>query len=145
MSANFRNPGEQNIPIGTVGADKVQGSRLTDAQKLQNNRVTKGWKFLSLSKSAASIAEAAKRLEQEMEAEAKYWEDVLSIGEKGWAVSYATRTSQYERQDNKKSDGTLAVRFGFSECKRFPWKQANNRRALITNLSQLLPNSVTAV
>lgn len=115
LSAPIREPGDTNIPIGTVGADKVQGPRRTEAQKLENKRVTKGWKILSLNKSVDFILAAANRLEQEMDAEAKYWEDILSIREKGWAVSYATRTSQFERQNLKKTDGTLAVRFGFSE------------------------------
>lgn len=109
------------IPIGTIGADRVKGSRFDakklDAEKLRNRQVTKGWKLKSLDRSVDSILGAAQRLEQEMEAEAKYWEDVLSISEKGWAICYATKTSQFERVDNKKSDGTLAVRFGFSECK----------------------------
>lgn len=76
--------------------------------------------MLSLNKSVDSILAAANRLEQVMDAEAKYWEDVLSVREQGWAVSYATRTSQFERQNLKKTDGTLTVRFGFSECKEAP-------------------------
>lgn len=117
MSEYLKNPSsEYNVPIGTVGADKIESARHTDAQKLESKRVAKGWKILSLNKSVDSILDAATRLEQEMEVEAKYWEDILAIKEKGWAVCYATPTSRYERQ-TKRFDGTLAVRFGFSECK----------------------------
>lgn len=95
----------------------TQGLRHTDAQKRDNKLVALGWKIMSIDRSVNSILDAATRLEQEMAAEAKYWEDILSIKKKNWTVSYATQTSQNERLETKKSDGTLVVRFGFSECK----------------------------
>lgn len=124
MSAWTKDPGERNIPVGTLGADMTQGSRHTDAQKLDNKLVATGWKILSINKSVDSILDAATRLEQEMAAEAKYWEDILSVKEKDWAISYATQTSQNERLDTRKSDGTLVVRFGFSECESISSKMS---------------------
>jgi mediator of RNA polymerase II transcription subunit 17 len=91
---------------GTLGMDKIQASRVTDAQKEDNKRVAKGWKIQSLNKTVDTILESATRLEKEMETETKYWEQVLAVSDNGWAVC---------RLPNEKH--TLGVRFGFSECK----------------------------
>lgn len=91
---------------GTLGMDKIQASRVTDAQKEDNKRVAKGWKIQNLSKTVDTILESATRLEKEMETETKYWEQVLAVSDNGWAVC---------RLPNEKH--TLGVRFGFSECK----------------------------
>jgi mediator of RNA polymerase II transcription subunit 17 len=86
--------------------DKIQASRVTDAQKEDNRRVAKGWKIQNLNKTVDTILESATRLEKEMETETKYWEQVLAVSDSGWAVC---------RLPNEKH--TLGVRFGFSECK----------------------------
>jgi mediator of RNA polymerase II transcription subunit 17 len=91
---------------GTLGMDKIQASRVTDAQKEDNRRVAKGWKIQNLNKTVDTILESATRLEKEMETETKYWEQVLAVSDSGWAVC---------RLPNEKH--TLGVRFGFSECK----------------------------
>jgi mediator of RNA polymerase II transcription subunit 17, fungi type len=92
------------VGTGTLGADKIQASRVTDAQKENNKRVAKGWKIQNLNKTVDTILEAATRLEKEMETETKYWEQVLAVSNNGWAVC---------RLPNEKH--TLGVRFGFSE------------------------------
>lgn len=93
------------VGSGTLGADKLEASRLTIAQRESNKRVAKGWKMQSLNKTADAILEAATRLEKEMETETKYWEQVLAVSNNGWAVC---------RMPNQKH--ILGVRFGFSEA-----------------------------
>ncbi|TVY59479.1 Mediator of RNA polymerase II transcription subunit 17 [Lachnellula cervina] len=93
------------VGTGTLGADKIQASRVTDTQKENNKRVAKGWKIQNLNKTVDTILESAARLEKEMETETKYWEQVLAVSENGWAVC---------RLPNEKH--TLGVRFGFSEA-----------------------------
>ncbi|RDW66787.1 hypothetical protein BP5796_09536 [Coleophoma crateriformis] len=93
------------VGMGTLGADKVQASRVSETQKQDNMRIAKGWKIQNINKSVESILASATRLEQEIESETKYWEQVLAVSEKGWAVC---RLPQ-ERH-------TLGVRFGFSEA-----------------------------
>jgi mediator of RNA polymerase II transcription subunit 17, fungi type len=94
------------VALGTLGADKLQDSRVTKAQKHDNRRVAKGWKLQGLTDSVDSILSSATRLEKEIEKETQYWEQVLAISENGWAIC---RLPQ-ERH-------TLGVRFGFAECK----------------------------
>jgi hypothetical protein len=92
--------------MGTLGADKTQASRVTDQQKQENKKVAKGWKASNLNKTVDSILASATRLEKEIDAETKYWEQVLAVSESGWAVC---------RMPQEKH--TLGVRFGFAEGK----------------------------
>jgi len=88
----------------TLGADKVAASKLTEAQKLDDKQIAKGWKAQSLNKAIDSIQASAERLEKEIEHETKYWEQVLAVSDNGWAVC---------RLPNEKH--ILGVRYGFSE------------------------------
>jgi len=90
--------------MGTLGADKTNASRVTDVQKKDHKRIAKGWKLQTLNKTVDSILSSATRLEKEIEAETKYWEQVRAISDKGWAVC---------RLPQEKN--ILGVRFGFSE------------------------------
>lgn len=92
------------VPMGSLGADKLSTSRCTDAEELDNKRVAKAWKAQSLNKTVDTILESATRLEKEIEKETKYWEQILSVSDAGWALC---------RLPNEKH--TLGVRFGFSE------------------------------
>ncbi|TAQ86630.1 hypothetical protein B7494_g5042 [Chlorociboria aeruginascens] len=93
------------VGVGTLAADKTQTSRTTEEQKKDNYRVVKGWKIQNLNKSVDSILASATRLEKEIELETKYWEHVLAISDKGWALC---------RLPNEKH--ILGVRYGFSEA-----------------------------
>jgi mediator of RNA polymerase II transcription subunit 17 len=96
----------EHVGMGTLGADKVQASKVTEAQKEDSKRIAKGWKIQNLNKTADSILASATRLEKEIELETAYWKQVLAISENGWAIC---------RLPNEKH--TLGVRFGFSEGK----------------------------
>jgi mediator of RNA polymerase II transcription subunit 17 len=99
----------ENVGMGTLGADKIHASKITDAQKEDNRRIAKGWKIQNLNKSADSILASATRLEKEIEVETEYWKHVLAVRENGWSIC---------RLPNEKH--TLGVRFGFSEGRRLP-------------------------
>lgn len=96
------------VSLGTLGADKVHDSRIKKLQKQDNRRIAKGWKLQSLAETVESIIASATRLESEIEKETKYWEQVLEVSDKGWAICNLPQ----ERH-------TLGVRFGFIECCRF--------------------------
>ncbi len=98
------------VSLGTLGADKVQDSRVTKLQKQDNRRIAKGWKLHGLAETVESILASATRLESEIEKETKYWEQVLDVSEKGWAICNLPQ----ERH-------TLGVRFGFAECLSNPF------------------------
>jgi hypothetical protein len=94
----------ETLGTGTLGADRIHATRITEEQKKDNRCVAKGWKIQNLNTAVDSILASATRLEKEIEVETKYWEQVLAVNEKGWAVC---------RLPNEKH--TLGVRFGFSE------------------------------
>lgn len=90
--------------LGTLGADKIADSRTTHAQKLDTEKVVKGWKLQSLNENADSILKSAEKLEKEIDAETKYWQQLVEVDAQGWAVCPLPQ----ERH-------TLGVRFGFIE------------------------------
>jgi len=94
------------VTPGTLGYDIWPTTEPSAAQKTDQNVVSKGWRMKSLNSAADSLLQAATRLEKEVKKETKYWEQVLSVSEKGWPVCRLTRESH-----------TLGVQFGFSEGK----------------------------
>jgi mediator of RNA polymerase II transcription subunit 17 len=96
------------VPMGSLGMDKLAASRYTEQEKTDHTRVAKAWRVKSLNKSVDSILESATRLEKEIEKETRYWEEILSIDDAGWALCQLPHEKH-----------TLGVRFGFSECRFF--------------------------
>ncbi|OBT63771.1 hypothetical protein VE03_06927 [Pseudogymnoascus sp. 23342-1-I1] len=95
----------QVVSLGTLGADRVKDTRLTEPRKKDIAAVGKGWKIQSFNTSVESILNAASRLEIEIAAETKYWEAILSVDEKGW------KTCKLPQEQH-----TLGVRFGFFDA-----------------------------
>ena len=102
------------VSLGTIGSDKLAESRVTTAQRQENRQIAKGWKLTSLSNSVDALLESASRLEKEVEVETKYWEQILAVSDKGWAICRLPQAKH-----------TLGVRFGFSECKFSPRRIAH--------------------
>ncbi|KAH6674895.1 subunit 17 of mediator complex-domain-containing protein [Halenospora varia] len=93
------------VGTGTLGATKLNGPQTTPALRENNRQVAKGWKIQNLTKTVDNILASATKLEQEIETETKYWEQVLAVSTSGWAVCRLPG----ERH-------TLGVRYGFSEA-----------------------------
>ncbi|TVY54779.1 Mediator of RNA polymerase II transcription subunit, partial [Lachnellula suecica] len=103
------------VGTGTMGADKIHASRVTDVQKENTKRVAKGWKIQSLNKTVDTILESATRLEKEMETETKYWEQVLAVSESGWAKSAAPAfKNQSLGALRRNPDGTISLDQGLA-------------------------------
>ncbi|RKF66781.1 Mediator of RNA polymerase II transcription subunit 17 [Golovinomyces cichoracearum] len=92
------------VGISTLGIDKLNTSRITESQQLEEKKVVMGLQAQSLSKTVDSIFASVKGLEEEIELETKYWERILDISNKGWAICRLPSEKQ-----------TLGVRIGFSE------------------------------
>lgn len=90
--------------MSTLAAETVQVPVMTEAKKRNDRLVLAGWKLQALNSAADSILKSATNLEEEMKKETKYWNHVLAVKEKGWAVSRMPGDQQ-----------TLGVRFGFLE------------------------------
>lgn len=97
---------KQTIPSGTLGYDKSQASRPSKAYEDSSKTVAMGWNLQSLNSAADRLLNSATRLGKEMEREARYWDQILSVTQQGWSVCRMPREAQ-----------TIGVRFGFSECK----------------------------
>ncbi|KAL8988107.1 MAG: hypothetical protein Q9177_002770, partial [Variospora cf. flavescens] len=95
---------KETIPFGSLGAEIMQEPSRSDAEKRSEDLIGLGWRLQSLTRSADSLLASASRLEQEMEHETTYWQQILSVKEKGWSICRIPGDSS-----------TLGVRFGFAE------------------------------
>lgn len=95
---------KQTVSFGSLGAEIMQTTKEAASQETSEDLVGLGWRMRSLTRSADSILTSATRLEQEMERESTYWQQVLEIKEARWPVSRLPGDRQ-----------TLGVRFGFAE------------------------------
>lgn len=95
---------KQTVSFGSLGAEIMQHTNEAGSQQTSEDLVGLGWRMRSLTRSADSILTSATRLEQEMERESTYWQQILEIKEAGWPVSRLPGDRQ-----------TLGVRFGFAE------------------------------
>ncbi|KAK5991116.1 Mediator of RNA polymerase II transcription subunit 17 [Cladobotryum mycophilum] len=93
------------VGIGTMGMDKLHDSNATLAKTQDQETVAMGLTLLETNKSRDSAEEATAFLTKEIEAEGKYWEDVMSVKKEGWSICKVPQ----ERH-------TLGVKFGFSEA-----------------------------
>lgn len=87
-------------PSGRSDADKAKDQ--LDKQKDQS--VGFGWKQQSIEAVADRLSEAATRLEKELQAETRYWDQMLKIKDRGWPVCRLPREKH-----------ALGVRYGFAE------------------------------
>lgn len=94
-------------PKGSLGYDMWPLQEPTPTQNRKQELVAKGWRMKGLEDAADSVLKAATHLENEVRKETKYWEEVLSITEKGWSI---------RRLPNKHSHKpVLGVQYGFAE------------------------------
>jgi len=93
-----------DVPIGTLGMDLWHRMPEDKARKAQDELLATNVRMESLQKSADSLLVAANRLQDNVRKETQYWDEVLSISEKGWNV--CRLPGQQHR---------LGVTFGFSE------------------------------
>ncbi|CRG88640.1 Mediator of RNA polymerase II transcription subunit 17 [Talaromyces islandicus] len=96
---------KQNVPTGSLNVDVVRAPQKSESAQRDAQTVARGWKLESYSSAANKLLKAGSRLENEVSAETKYWDQVLSIKEKGWKVCRLPR----ERQ-------ALGVQYGFLEA-----------------------------
>ncbi|KAL8786316.1 MAG: hypothetical protein Q9195_008243 [Heterodermia aff. obscurata] len=92
------------LPKGTLVVDKIQAPQKSETEVQSVQMVELGWKTQSLKSAADSLLSSAARLEKELEAETRYWDQVLKIKEQGWSVTRLPREKY-----------ALGVRFGFAE------------------------------
>ncbi|KAH0366118.1 hypothetical protein KCU65_g5635, partial [Aureobasidium melanogenum] len=96
---------KQFIKPGTLAMDMWQNVPPNKEQEKVDDTIARGWRMQSLQASADSLLGAATRLENDVRRETHYWEQVLSVSDKGWSISRLPREKH-----------NLGVRFGFLEA-----------------------------
>ena len=100
MSAELRSA----VPMGSLGMDLWQRMPVDQAREAQDELLATGVRLNSLQRSADSLLSAANRLNANVRKETEYWNQILSISQRGWNVSRIPGPQH-----------KLGVRFGFSE------------------------------
>lgn len=102
------------VGIGTLGADKLDEA-VTNASKVKDNEeVATGWTLMEINKTRDAAEQAGSFLEREVDAESKYWEDIMAVKRSGWSICRVP----HQRH-------TLGVKFGFSEGSLLARKRYN--------------------
>ena len=101
------NPELRNmVSIGTLGATAFSApTALTQSRVPDNKMVAIGMRLQAVTKAADSLESAARRLEQEINLETAYWNEVRAASERGWSV--------FRHPDEPH---TMGVKFGFSNA-----------------------------
>jgi len=77
---------KRNVPLASLAYDKWDMPVVKTEKVTEQRRVTKGWKALSLADSAHTLLNAARRLEQDVQKEKSFWDQILNVKEQGWAL-----------------------------------------------------------
>lgn len=94
---------KQRVPPKTFGTDIWERMPEDAAKKIKDERLAYNVRMRGLQQSADNILGATKRLEDNVRKETRFWEQMLSISEKGWSICRIPRSTR------------LGVRYGFSE------------------------------
>lgn len=116
FSDTFREQGlNQGIPYGSFAISKedhtylqrndAEKARIQDVEQRQE-AAAKGARMKALDVAADEILKAAKQFEKEVQRETKYWQEIVSISEKGWPVQRMRQNARHV---------PFAVRFGLPE------------------------------
>lgn len=93
------------VGIGTLGADRLEDSNITPAKEKDQEEVAQGLTIMEINNTRESAASATEFLQNEVELESKYWEEIIGVQKNGWAVCKMTNDKRM-----------LGVRFGFPEA-----------------------------
>ena len=116
FSHTFREAGlNQGLPFGSIGVARenheydelkaAERSRREEQEKRQD-LVAKAARMEALDTATDEILKAAKSLEKEVRRETKYWQEIVSISDKGWPIHRMGRNVRH---------APFGVRFGASE------------------------------
>ncbi|OOQ84720.1 Mediator of RNA polymerase II transcription subunit 17 [Penicillium brasilianum] len=96
---------KQLAPLGSLDSDMVNPPPRSESAIKDISTVSRGWRIQNFNAASNKLLSAATRLNGEIESETRYWNEVLTVKDKGWKVCRHPR----ERQ-------ALAVQYGFMEA-----------------------------
>ncbi|KAF2661232.1 hypothetical protein K491DRAFT_587871 [Lophiostoma macrostomum CBS 122681] len=105
----------QKVPHASFGISKtvdLPSERQQDRDRIEQDGqrqklVARGSRMQALDRATDSLLSAAKQFETEVSKEAEYWEEILSISQKGWSIQRLRREGQ---------SSMFAVRYGLPEA-----------------------------
>jgi mediator of RNA polymerase II transcription subunit 17 len=100
---------KQIAPLGSLNSEVVNPPPKPASAAKDISVVSRGWRIQNFKAAANKLLQAASRLETEVAAETRYWNEVLAVKDKGWGLCRSPRDGR-----------TLAVQYGFLEGKRMP-------------------------
>ncbi|KAL4875228.1 mediator of RNA polymerase II transcription subunit 17 [Aspergillus karnatakaensis] len=92
-------------PLGSLRSEVVNPPPRPDAALKNIKSVSRGWRLQNFNSAASKLLNASSRLDNEVESETKYWNEVLAVKAKGWKVCRLPREGQ-----------ALGVQYGFLEA-----------------------------
>jgi mediator of RNA polymerase II transcription subunit 17 len=92
------------VPVGSLNVDMIKTPQKPESAERDTKTIARGWKLEGFNAAANKLLRAASRLESEVAAETRYWDEVLAVKNTGWKVCRLPR----ERQ-------ALGVQYGFLE------------------------------
>lgn len=95
---------KQTFPRGGLGLDKFQPPGKDPKDTASDSLTSTGWTLKTLNKGADLLLNSARKLNEEVEKETRYWRELSEVKKRGWSVC------RVPRQKN-----LVGVRFGFSE------------------------------
>ncbi|CAO2647728.1 Nn.00g086500.m01.CDS01 [Neocucurbitaria sp. VM-36] len=117
FSHNFREMGlNQGIPFGSFGISQENHEfhvrKPDEIQRLQEHEerqvvVAKGSRMEALDSAADEILKAAKKLEREVRRETRYWQEIVSVSDKGWPIQRLRQNARHV---------PFGVRYGLPEA-----------------------------
>ena len=96
---------QQMCPVGTFDFDMWPQKKKTESQEAHDRMVATGWNLKTLDGAADRLLGRASSLEKQIDKENKYWDEILSVREKGWPVRRHPRDIH-----------AVGVNFGFVEA-----------------------------
>ena len=113
------------MPVGGMGLDKVE-PQAPDPNALESDTVTAtGWSLQNLARNADRLLQSAQKLNQEVEKEARYWQEVSEVRRKGWSIARIPRQRS-----------TVGVKFGFSEGRLLTPVRPRLHRPMLNRISR---------
>lgn len=94
----------QGIPYGSIGISREnhenhvrKQDEIVKLQELEQRQliVAKGSRMQALDSAADEILQAARKLEKEVRRETKFWQEIVSVSDKGWPIQRLRRNTRH--------------------------------------------------
>src|SRR4051812_26168383 len=74
------------VGIGTLGADQLDEPIVNPKKANDEAEAATGWTIMQINQARDAAMDAGRLLQREVEAESKYWEDVMAVKKSGWST-----------------------------------------------------------